>query len=396
MHRYQMRKLIIIIIISILSILNSNFSYSMQKELKEFEVPDEILLKIARDILEDIISKNKHNIFLTFCRISKLINNIHIVNKQYNRISQDIKKLAEKYKSPNNLKKYFAFEESQLSKEELNKKLANHLELGKDHNLYQNQAIRYVIAGADPNLEIESFGQLKSALTLAVEYGYINLVKVLLKYNANVSYPNEWHLETALIIAVKNKNLRLVKILLPYNISMKSTEEINTALKEALEDNSTKIVKLLLKDIDNLDSIRYYFNNFTPLMYAIDKNDIEITKIILKKYPNVELQDIDSNTALILAVKNDNLEIIKLILKHYPNINTQNKLGYTALMYAIENNNEEVIKYLMKRNPDLTLINQNQNNIIHIAYRYKNQNIIDIINKKTEQDNLEIESLDIV
>mgnify|MGYP000123487019 FL=1 len=62
----------------------------------------------------------------------------------------------------------------------------------------------------------------------------------------------------------------------------------------------------------------------------------------------------------------------------------------------IENNNEEVIKYLMKRNPDLTLINQNQNNIIHIAYRYKNQNIIDIINKKTEQDNLEIESLDIV
>ncbi|CDK31079.1 ankyrin repeat domain-containing protein [Candidatus Babela massiliensis] len=391
-----MKKLIIIISISILSILNSNFSYSMQKELKEFELPDEILLKIVTDTLEDIISKNKHNIFLTFCKISKFVNNIHIVNKQYNRISQDIKKLAEKYKSPDHLKKHFAFEESQLSKEELNKKLEKHLELGKDHNLYQNQAIRYVIAGANPNLEIESFGQVKSALTLSAEYGYLNLVKVLLKYNANVSYPNEWHLETALIIAVKNKNLRLIKILLPYNISLKSTEEINTALKEALEDNSTEIVKLLLKDIDNLDSIRYYFNNFTPLMYAIDKNNIEITKIILEKYPNVELQDIDGNTALILAVKNDNLEIIKLILKHYPNINTQNKFGYTALMYAIENNNEEVIKYLMERNPDLTLINQNQNNITHIAYRYKNQNIIDIINKKTEQDNLEIESLDIV
>jgi ankyrin repeat protein len=65
-------------------------------------------------------------------------------------------------------------------------------------------------------------------------------------------------------------------------------------------------------------------DKWTPLMYAIQKQNYNMALFLLQHGANVDHKDIDAFTPLAVAVDTNNKEIVSLILKYKPQIDVMN------------------------------------------------------------------------
>ena len=90
-----------------------------------------------------------------------------------------------------------------------------------------------------------------------------------------------------------------------------NNEDMMTSLHLATIEQHLLIVKMLLQEfkaeIDCLDS-----QSNTPLHYAIMVGNIKLVKIILAKFPRIDIQNIEGQTALSLQMRID-LKLVRLI-----------------------------------------------------------------------------------
>ena len=75
-------------------------------------------------------------------------------------------------------------------------------------------------------------------------------------------------------------------------------------------------------------------SGMTPLMIAVDCEQTDAVKLLLKEGVNINAKDKWGQTALMLAVKKNNINGAKLLLKSRANLNTIAGNGLTALGYA--------------------------------------------------------------
>ncbi len=101
----------------------------------------------------------------------------------------------------------------------------------------------------------------------------------------------------------------------------------------------------------NLQSLK---DKKTALMYLAELPELnefmfELVKKILKSYTiDVNVQDIDGNTALHCAIKSQNESVFKEILLNTnsrPNLNVKNKNEQTVLWLALLNSEEKSYKH---------------------------------------------------
>jgi len=148
----------------------------------------------------------------------------------------------------------------------------------------------------------------------------------------------------------------------------------NTALHKASNNGYIEIVKLIVNNII-LDSKTYFINSktndgCTPLILTVDKNYIEIVKILIQT-AGVDVNRKDNNgwTALHRACSKGFIDIVSILLSNgaYLNCKTNNRL--TALHEASRNNHIEVVKLLLDNGIDLNLRNSNGRTALHEACR---------------------------
>jgi len=120
-----------------------------------------------------------------------------------------------------------------------------------------------------------------------------------------------------------------------------------------------KSSKLSLEDIKNryINNETYY--RYTTLMFAIDKNNLELVAFLIKHGADVNMYDyFKGNTPLHYAVDGygfdikeprENIETIKYLIKNGADVNQPNFQGVRPLTFAIESHaHVEVIKILIK------------------------------------------------
>lgn len=96
---------------------------------------------------------------------------------------------------------------------------------------------------------------------------------------------------------------------------------------------------------------------------------------LLKKKPNLDLQNINGFTALHLAVQDCNEysteNTIKRLINAGANLDIQNKYGYTALMFASrfsnESSSENAVSILIYSGANLNVQNNSGNTALHLA-----------------------------
>lgn len=161
--------------------------------------------------------------------------------------------------------------------------------------------------------------------------GDTNSVKTLLDKGADVN-ARDMDGNTALDWAAGEGHVEIVKLLLDRGADVNVKDKMLgfTPLMTATRSGHTEIVKLLLnRGVDvNVVSGAVAFSwtsydgsrsesgvrgGWTALMIAAQYGYVDIVRLLLEKKVDINLKDINSNTALDLAKKNNHNETIKLL-----------------------------------------------------------------------------------
>ncbi|EMS61998.1 Potassium channel AKT1 [Triticum urartu] len=207
--------------------------------------------------------------------------------------------------------------------------------------------------------EIESMlarGRLDLPITLcfAVTRGDDHLLHQLLKRNLD---PNESDQDgrTALIfvkqesdrvhfydqqhIAASKGNEQCVKLLLEYGADPNARDsEGKVPLWEAVYAKHDTVVQLLVKGGAELSSGDTSLYACT----AVEQNNIELLKQILKHVIDVNRPSKDGNIPLHRAVCDGNVEMVELLLRHGADIDKQDSNGWTPRALAEQQGHEEI------------------------------------------------------
>lgn len=92
------------------------------------------------------------------------------------------------------------------------------------------------------------------------------------------------------------------------------------------------------------------------LLSAVSKNNIEITKLLLKNDANINTRSTSGDTALMIAAKQGNIQLCKVLLKKEPKINIKSNGGWTPLMYAAGQGFPEIVELLIKNGAEVNMM----------------------------------------
>ncbi|WP_338967944.1 ankyrin repeat domain-containing protein [Spiroplasma endosymbiont of Lonchoptera lutea] len=158
-----------------------------------------------------------------------------------------------------------------------------------------------------------------SALYTATFHGDIDIVKLLLSYDTDVNARENNGL-TPLHVAIDREYLNIVSILLDHgaDVNAKDYKVDLTPLITTLSSNNINIfIKLITnknsKDKININESNKKVNNWTPLHFATQKNQIQFVKILLAHGADVNITDNNGNTALYYAARKGYTEVENLL-----------------------------------------------------------------------------------
>uniref|UniRef100_A0A336M0K2 Protein fem-1 homolog B n=1 Tax=Culicoides sonorensis TaxID=179676 RepID=A0A336M0K2_CULSO len=175
-------------------------------------------------------------------------------------------------------------------------------------------------------------------------------------------------------------------------IGEKNTNE-NIIIKESLRDRIYFAAKdgfsltllIILKDLDQ--SLAYKLLNqkfveedgqtFTPLVIAAKNGRYKVVRMLLKNYPNIDLEaecavNFDGHIvhgvgALWAAAGSGHLTIVKLLIHHGADVNHQTQTDSTPLRAACFEGRLDVVEYLVAHGADLNIANAFNNSCLMIA-----------------------------
>ena len=207
-------------------------------------------------------------------------------------------------------------------------------------NDYLESKFRYIYNDVDD--------KNNSFLIYSCKDGIYDYVELLLEYpDINIDNQNIFGFN-ALIYACESQNVEIVRLLLTRNINLNLFNNIgDTALIISYKYNNLEIFNLLLR-YSNINIDHQNNEGFNALIYACEKQDTEIVRLLLEKNINIRLYNNDGDSALIITCRHNNLEIFNLLLPliNKTDILKKNKKYESALMlskYKIKNKLHDII-----------------------------------------------------
>jgi len=245
---------------------------------------------------------------------------------------------------------------------------------------YDNTEIIKALLDAGANINAQS-NDGSTALMKASWEGNLDVVNVLIKNGANVDLETK-RKDTAIVFAMEQKRyetaLTLIKISnnLKYKNKNKETY-LHLAVKNVTPDDEIAILEMMILE----DSIAKRHHKFLKY-YSDPKREnfhlLELVKYIISTKLNIDLQDINGNTALHIASKyNASSSIVKLLLNAGCNINIKNKEKDTPAHFAAKNfskNSFNILLELIKAGANINQNNKRNGTVLHCA----SSNAIDI------------------
>jgi len=209
--------------------------------------------------------------------------------------------------------------------------------------------------GANINISAEGI----TPLAIAIYNNHNKVAKLLIENDADINVKNLDGDNSALICALITDNYEMVNLLCDYEVNIDIADENRkTLLMKASINGYISILKRLIEEKINLN---FEIDNYTPLMVAIEGQQLEAMDILIKNGANVNFKNIPNKTALIFAIhqprNEDQIEIIKMLIKNNANLNDCDENGYTPLMLAIHFEKFDIAKLLIESGADVNMEN---------------------------------------
>ncbi|KAH7677983.1 Integral membrane ankyrin-repeat protein Kidins220 (protein kinase D substrate) protein [Dioscorea alata] len=190
--------------------------------------------------------------------------------------------------------------------------------------------------------------------------------------------------ETALFIAAERGFIDVVVELLKYSdresIARKNRSGYD-AFHAAVREGQTAIVQVLL-DHDPTLCRTFGPSNATPLITAATRGHTEVVNLLLAKDSSmVELAKANGKNALHFAARQGHVEIVKALLDKDPQLARRtDKKGQTAFNMAVKGTSSAVVQALVDADPAIVMLpDKFGNTALHVATRKKRAEIVNFL-----------------
>jgi ankyrin repeat protein len=157
----------------------------------------------------------------------------------------------------------------------------------------------------------------------AIENGEIEKVKVLVDQGVDVNCRGPYK-QSPLIVAVRKNQLEIAELLCSNNADLNAKSEFADPMSD-----------------------------YTPLMWAIDGQNVRMAEYLLAKGADVNIHDSWGNSPLILAASKDNLPLVKLLVLKGAAVTYRRKPGSrSAIFEAVQNGNISIVELLTQYGED--------------------------------------------
>ena len=222
-------------------------------------------------------------------------------------------------------------------------------------------------AGADPNIANVNG---ETCLYCAVR-GACNreVLQVIIDHGADVNVKNENEI-TALMIACEKSNADSINILLNAGAdTMLSDITGATWIHHAVGNDCRREVLYAIID-HGADVNATNVNNWTALMIACQKSNVDTINVLLKAGADPNIADVNGETCLYCAVRGAcNKEVLQAIIDYGADVNATNMNNWTALMIACQKSNADVINVLLKAGADPNIADVNGETCLYDVVR---------------------------
>ncbi|KAK8600172.1 hypothetical protein V6N12_050030 [Hibiscus sabdariffa] len=224
----------------------------------------------------------------------------------------------------------------------------------------------------------------ETALYVAAECGNAGLVKELIKYCdivlAGIKARNGFD---AFHIAAKQGDLEVLKILMEANVDLSMTSDSynTTALHTAASQGHAEVVNFLLEKGCNVATIARS-NGKTSLHSAARNGHLEIVKALLTIEPGIATRtDKKGQTALHMAVKGHNVEVVDELINSDPGlINMVDTKGNTVLHIGTRKGRIQIVQKLLNQSgAQKSVVNKSGETALDIAEKHKLSDIAGIL-----------------
>ncbi|KAG4090289.1 ankyrin [Neocallimastix lanati (nom. inval.)] len=176
------------------------------------------------------------------------------------------------------------------------------------------------------------------------------IVKVLLENKASLEEVDD-NGNTPLFQAIKKKNYEIFDLLIhqyPIDITKRNKND-KTPLMYAIFHGEKKFdpFAIELKRIEKIEKIDDQGNMLLLKLVKNSNSDIRMIENLLSSGANVNYCDDDNKTPLIYAVENEDIELVKLLIKYKADINYE-VCGRTPLKLAIKKNNIDIARIILE------------------------------------------------
>ena len=175
--------------------------------------------------------------------------------------------------------------------------------------------------------------------------------------------------------SIRNRNDDITQKLLEYGANVEEIIETNIN-PEQIADLRKKS-----KELEELPDSKWEIEEdaFFPLLTAVSMNNLEISKILLSKGAQANMQ-ILNKYSLHTSVWNNNLEITKLLLEEGAKTNEINKELRTPLHIAVSQTNAlnydtDILDLLLEYSSDINIIDKEGRSPLHYAFIKIDENI---------------------
>ncbi|RLN86126.1 hypothetical protein BBJ28_00005151, partial [Nothophytophthora sp. Chile5] len=190
---------------------------------------------------------------------------------------------------------------------------------------------------------------------MAAEHDHMEAARLLLDAGAKVDYGYSVF-GGPLIAAAAGGLVEMLKLLLDHGaISTMQDFPGNKALHHAASNGHLAAVRVLLEGARSSDVDVTNKQNWTPLIAAAARGNIEIVRLLIEKNADVNRKRRGDMTALHLATERGHAEMVDLLLSHGADVDAKNWERLTPLMMAATRGHEENVKLLLESNANVEL-----------------------------------------
>ncbi|MBA0582621.1 ankyrin repeat-containing protein At5g02620 [Gossypium raimondii] len=225
----------------------------------------------------------------------------------------------------------------------------------------------------------------ETALYIATENGYVDLVKEMINYydlsDAGIKARNGFD---AFHIAAKQGDLEILKVLLAVHPELAMTVDLSntTALHTAATQGHIEIVNFLLEVGSGLATIARS-NGKTALHSAARNGHVEVVKALLGNEPGIAPRtDKKGQTALHMAVKGQNLKVVEELISVDPSLMTNmvDTKGNTPLHIAARKGRIQIVKLLLgHKETNTKAVNKSRETALDTAEKTGNPEVTTIL-----------------